>query len=154
MVLINTSQYSDDIVKTLVEFACVGIDTTKVVLRVKNSSRPFRSKLYPSIPKMSSLSKRTDIEVLITIGIGSPHLFPVTTAGMYGVRAPVLTITSWQEALIAAAAHEAKHAEQTFASKPQVDAESEAYASQKLTAYRRLRRIRKRTETSAAVYVS
>jgi len=72
----NTSQYPDSEVRELVTFAMKGIDTTGVMVNVKDSRHAYRGMAYHGIPSMSPAAKMRSVDRLITIGIGGSHKFP------------------------------------------------------------------------------
>ncbi len=79
MKLTNTSRYPTDEVALLVEFAMGEIDHTRLAVNVKNASIAYRGRAYDGVPRISSRANDPDIERLVTIGIGSPQHFPMTT---------------------------------------------------------------------------
>lgn len=186
----NTSQYPDDEVRKLVTFAMRGIDTTGVLVKVKNSRSAYRGMAYGNVPSMSPARKMKSVDRLITIGIGSPHQFPqdnmVTTirwgakvtvgddgtfppapegydtrtwrvtayyeggrqfpvAMKYGEpirhpyggkRSPLIIVNDWREALVAVAAHEARHHYQMKHGKTTSEVDAEKHAAKVLSRFR------------------
>jgi hypothetical protein len=73
----NTSLYPTEEVRALVEFAAKGIDSTGVMVHVKNSVRSsYRGMAYGRVPSMSRAYGMKSVDRLITLGIGPEHSFP------------------------------------------------------------------------------
>lgn len=105
----NTSRYPTDEVRALVKFASQEIDMRAVCVNVKNATIPYRGGAYRHVPAISNAPAGS--EYLITIGIGPEDLFPYFWDSSYKSVAPI-AFFDWREALIAVAAHEAKHIDQ------------------------------------------
>ncbi len=76
MKLTNTSRYPDADVARLLEFAMSETDHTRVAVHVRNSSRAYRGRAYDGIPSVSTRAHDSDVDRLVTIGIGAPSEFP------------------------------------------------------------------------------
>lgn len=73
----NQSQYPTEEVRKLIEFAMKGINTTGVMVHVKNGHRGAVGGLaYYGVPSMSPAAKMKTVQQLITLRIGSPKMFP------------------------------------------------------------------------------
>lgn len=146
MRLKNTSRYPDDAVLQLVIIALRGINARRLAVNVKNSRRPYRGRTYATVPSISPVSAEPDIERLVTIGIGAPECFPLDTAigqpgtlhGYGGKRSPIITMNDWREALVAVAAHEARHVWQFEHEAPGSEIDAERFAAARLDEYRAL----------------
>lgn len=125
----NTSRYPTAEVRALVKFAMSECDVRGVCVNVKNSTWAYRGMAYQGVPCISNAPPQADY--LVTVGIGGEQHFPMTVA-----RAPVDEFRSWQEALVAVAAHEAKHIEQFRESKPTRERPCVAFEMYMLTRYR------------------
>lgn len=149
MRFLNFSQYPDDEVRQLVTMAMRDVDTVGVAVHVKNSRRgAYRGMAYDGVPAISRAARHKRTRYLITIGIGAPDRFPVdnlvstTRNGVTerhpygGKRSPLIEMADWREALVAVAAHEARHIQQFqwHARRSEVDAER--FAARALQRYR------------------
>lgn len=142
----NTSRYPDDVVRQLITIALHGVDDRRLAVNVKNSRRPYRGRTYATVPSISPISAEPDIERLVTIGIGAPECFPLDTAigqpgalhGYGGRRSPIITMIDWREALVAVAAHEARHVWQFQHEAPGSEIDAERFAAARLDEYRAL----------------
>jgi len=76
MKLTNTSRYPDAEVALLVEFAMCEVDHSRLAVHVRNASRAYRGRAYDGIPSISTRARDTDVDRLVTIGIGAPQSFP------------------------------------------------------------------------------
>lgn len=182
----NTSNYPDSEVRELVTFAMKGIDTTGVLVNVKNSKHSYRGMAYHGIPSMSPAARMSTVDRLITIGIGTPDRFPVDNmvtklrwtpwqdadepdpdgvgsswahASRWhyvggrenvqqvrfgqpirhpygGKRSPHIEMVDWREALVAVAAHEARHHYQMAHRKPCSEVDAERHAAKVLARFR------------------
>jgi len=129
----NTSCYEDAEVRALVKFAMSEVDVRGVCVNVKNSQHPMRGMAYEGVPYISNAPVQA--EYLITIGIGSPERFPrVHDRKMRG--APSHELADWREALVAVAAHEAKHIEQFRENKRRSEVACENFEAYMLRRYR------------------
>jgi hypothetical protein len=179
MKLTNTSRYADEEVALLVSFGMQQIDHSRLAVHVRNSSRAYRGRAYEGIPHLSARAHDSEIDRLVTIGIGAPKQFPcdnvqtrvrwvriprdeTTTSaavlrhrrdrlgrvhterqvieqhGYGGKRSPVLVFQNWREALVAAAAHEARHIWQYQHDQPRSEVDAEQRAGERLDAFRLL----------------
>lgn len=133
--VVNTSRYPDDEVRALVELARGSKEHGHVALSVKNSKYAYRGRAYghmPSISNRRSGSRR----FLVVVAIGAPEMFP--RAGKYpGIKsAPVYDMRTWQEALVAVAAHELMHCQQYTLGLPRSEIEAEKAAVRGIEAHR------------------
>ena len=136
MVLRNTSRYPDDDVRSLVEFATADVDMRRVCVNVKNSRKSaYAGSAYLGVPEISNAPP--DSEYLVTIRLGPPELFPVVPDRRK--RAPGIEVSSWQEALVTVAAHEAKHIDQYRRGLPRSEVACERFDAAVLGRYRRMR---------------
>lgn len=113
MVIRNMSDYPDEEVRRLVKFAVSEVDMRRVCVKVKNArNRRFRGMAYDCVPFRKSAPPSSTR--LVTIGLGSPDVFPFLMNGWMSDRArmPKMEIRDWRDLLVAIAAHEAKHIEQ------------------------------------------
>lgn len=177
----NTSHYPDSEVRELVTFAMKGVDTRRVMVRVKNSRSAYRGMAYHGVPYESPAYRMKSVDNLITIGIGAPDKFPVDNMvsksrwievsqdeydrlteaerrklrhwtysdgrSRYqredvarhpygGKRSPLIVMETWQEGLVAVAAHEARHHYQHMHGKSGSEVDAEKHAAKVLARYR------------------
>ncbi len=76
MKVTNTSRYPDSDVARLLAFAMAEIDHARLAVHVRNSSRAYRGRAYDGIPSVSTRARDTEVDRLVTIGIGAPKDFP------------------------------------------------------------------------------
>ena len=77
MRLRNTSQYPTERVRELVEFAMKGVDTTGVLVNVKNNQKgAVAGYAYNGVPRMSPGYSMSSVKRLVTLRIGPPMRFP------------------------------------------------------------------------------
>ena len=79
MKLTNTSRYPTAEVALLVEFAMGEIDHSRLAVHVRNASIAYRGRAYDGVPSISTRARDADVDRLVTIGIGSPQHFPLST---------------------------------------------------------------------------
>ena len=129
----NASRYPTLDVETLVAYATFGLDLTRVCINVKNSWRyPCGGTAYDGVPEISNAPRET--EYLITIRLGPAQMFPVSLP--HKRRSPQREIGCWREAVVAMAAHEAKHIEQYRLGLPRSEVECECFEAAILGRYR------------------
>lgn len=136
MRLKNTSRYPDDEVRLLVAFGMKGVRTTGLEVHVKNARTAYRGRAYNGVPLISPAAKRFSVERLVTIGLGSPRAFPDAPHRYGGKRSPEMAFADWREALVAVAAHEARHVWQFQYRKRRSEVDAERFAFKRLTTYR------------------
>lgn len=141
MLLRNTSQYNDHLVKFIVKTAAGLIDLSDVAINIKNSQYVFAGRAFSRIPQMSSWRKRKTAKRLIVCRIGGPHRFPFTYKGYKGRkiengRWPTPTFSDWMEALVYLTAHELMHVQQFRAKARCSEVETESFAMRQLTKWR------------------
>jgi hypothetical protein len=107
MRLTNTSHYDTDEARELIEFAMRGVNTAHVAVHLKNSSQAYGGMNYDGIPSVAKTHETA--RSLITLRIGAPDKFPATVQYPGLKTAPRYVMETWQEALVAVAAHEAHH---------------------------------------------
>lgn len=133
--IVNTSRYPTHLVNELVRFALSTKVVGHVAVNVKSCSGVFAGRAYPCIPGCSPRKG----ERLVVLRIGAPERFPWSRTTPYrGMKhAPLYTLDSWQEALVALAAHELTHAQQYALKLPASELEAERSLVQSLVEYRR-----------------
>lgn len=137
MIVRNTSKYPTEEVKKLIEFAVNGFGN-KVCVNVKNSASSYHGRAYPYVPNVSNAPKSS--KYLITVRIGSPDKFPKEDyySNTKYKRLTPFTYNTWQEAMMAVAAHEFRHIYQFIKNKPRSEVDASKYAYKKLMEYRNL----------------
>jgi hypothetical protein len=129
----NTSRYPTDEVRDLVRFATAGLDMRRVCVNVKNSNvHVCAGWAYDGVPEISNAPVSS--EYLITVRLGGPERFPARLPTKK--RSPDITVGCWREALVAMAAHEAKHVEQFRARAPRSEVVCERFEAWMLDRYR------------------
>lgn len=133
MKIINQSEYDTKEIKALVRFGTKRLrkQLTKIaykqlVVTVKDHSRCYSGRAYGG----------WGYRILIRIG-DSTH-YPLESAG-YGWKyktAPKYSMETWQEAVVAVAAHEARHIYQYEKKKRHSEIDCERYALKTLERYR------------------
>jgi len=136
MFLRNTSQYPNDEVRKLVDFARHGFNDKRVCINVKNcKTRRYGGTAYWCIPHISNAPKSA--RYLITVRVGKPKDFPCTNFGSYRYKTVTeFKFNSWQECLVAVLAHELTHIRQYRCQKPRSEVECMKNEHKKLLAYR------------------
>jgi hypothetical protein len=188
MYLRNKSQYADDEVRSLIEFAGKPFELRYVCVNVRNTPHPFAGMAYRGVPRMSNAPRSA--KYLVTLRIGAADHFTsrnvtnlrlterwqkidreeytrmrdaarlnggpldcrvrwtLTDENIYerlistehipygGKGSPAIHYRSWQEALVAVAAHEFKHIEQFQTRKPASEIMCERAAFNALERYR------------------
>jgi hypothetical protein len=134
----NESDYPDPEVAELVEFAVRDVDMRDVFVRLRNirdtrRRGPYRGRAYRGVPRISSAP--ADAAYLVTLHLGPPRLFPLPPHRPTR-RSPELDIATWQEALVAVAAHEAAHVEQYRRRLPVSEVACNVHAARVLAAFR------------------
>ena len=137
----NSSRYSDEEVRRLVEYAVRAIDMRGVHVKVKNSTRTVSGRAYPSVPAEANVPAES--LYLLTIKVGPPEKFP-TREHRYGGdepgprnQFPTISYADWQEALVAVAAHEAMHVQQFKYGDPRSELQTSHFQAETLERYRR-----------------
>jgi hypothetical protein len=129
----NTSRYPTDEIDRLVRFGTSEIDMRRVCVNVKNSWRyGCGGSAYEGVPEISNAPPKS--EYLVTIRLGPPEMFPTTLPSKK--RSPSRVIMCWREAVVAMAAHEAKHIEQYRLGLPRSEVECECFEAAMLDRYR------------------
>jgi len=129
----NTSRYPREEVVRLVRLATSEIDMRRVCVNVKNSRRyACGGYAYDGVPEISNAPAKT--EYLVTIRLGPPKMFP--TVLPHKKRSPARAVACWREAVVAMAAHEAKHVEQYRLGRPRSEVECECFEAAVLARYR------------------
>ena len=147
MLLKNTSQYDTKMVRFIVKYAAGLIDISNVAINIKNSSRRFAGRAYPSVPYESpwttkKATKRTKrARYLIVCRVGGPEKFPYQTLGYPGRKIenghwPTPMFADWMEAMVYLVAHELMHIQQFRANARCSERETEAFAMRRLTMWR------------------
>jgi hypothetical protein len=130
----NTSRYLDEDVCDLVRFATRDVDMRDVCVNVKNSHRyAYGGYAYLGVPAISNAPSSS--EYLITLRLGAPERFPFTPPRRRGV--PPLRLACWREALVAVAAHEARHIEQYRQEARRSEVECERFETVMIERFRR-----------------
>lgn len=138
MWLKNESDYPDPEVAELVEYAVRDVDMRDVFVRLRNirdtrRRGPYRGRAYRSVPRISSAPAAA--AYLVTLHLGPPRMFPLPPHRPTR-RSPELDIATWQEALVAVAAHEAAHVEQYRRQLPVSEVACNVHAARVLAAFR------------------
>jgi hypothetical protein len=134
-----TAKYPKAEVRRLVVFAVkhVGVDLKTVQINVKGSQYAYAGRAYGGIPSLSP-AWGTGASYLVVIRIGTPDCFPITTA--QSKRCPLITMNTWQEALLAVCAHELQHVVQFRDRLAKSEVQREHVANAVLDLWRRRRR--------------
>jgi hypothetical protein len=134
MFIQNTSRYPTDDVERLVRFATADLDMRGVCVNVKNSHRyAYGGYAYLGVPEISNAPPSSDY--LVTLRLGAPERFPFTPPRRRGV--PPLRLACWREALVAVAAHEARHIEQYRQAARRSEVECERFETVMIERFRR-----------------
>ena len=142
MRLTNSSDYPTEEVAALVAFAMKGVKTTRLAVKVKNCSGAYGGMAYEGVPRISTAYKLRSVDRLVTVRIGKPSWFPSSnmspgaTHPYGGKRSPLIEHRNWREALVAVAAHEARHIWQYQHNKSRSEVDAERFAAKRLSAYR------------------
>jgi hypothetical protein len=143
LVFKNSSRYPDAEVRALVVFALKGLDTRRLAVNIKNAVNcAFRGRAYRGIPRVSPYRGDRRVTHLMTVGIGAPWKFPALSCYHHqkGMKsAPGYRMECWREALVAVAAHEARHIHQFRRALPASEVDTERWAAKRLDAYRKMR---------------
>ena len=136
----NDSDYPEVEVSELVAIGVTTVDMRRVYVRVKNirdvrRRGPYRGRAYQGVPSISSAPAAA--RNLVTLHLGPPRAFPVRPHRPTR-RSPVIEISSWREALVFVAAHEAKHIEQFRHRLPVSEVACNLFAAAALDRYRLL----------------
>jgi hypothetical protein len=144
MRLKNTSRYPEDEVRQLVAFGMRGVNTAGLAVNVKNAQNcAYRGRAYERVPLLSSRVTCSTVRRLVTIGLGEPERFPVSNFdprkqhAYGGKRSPLIEYRDWREALVAVAAHEARHIQQFQRNRPRSEVDAERFAAKALDHYRK-----------------
>jgi hypothetical protein len=134
----NDSDYPEPEVQQLVEFAVRDVDMRDVFVRLRNirdtrRRGPYRGRAYRGVPQLSSAPAAA--AYLVTLHLGPPSVFPVPPHRP-SKRGPELEIATWQEALVAVAAHEAAHVDQYRRHLPVSEVACNVHAARLLAAFR------------------
>lgn len=78
MRITNTSRYPTPLVKALVEFGSKGVNTTGVLVNVKNSAKhAYAGSAYPNVPRLCTHGRRLKtVKYLVVVRLGEPDDFP------------------------------------------------------------------------------
>jgi len=135
----NTSQYPNDVVRTLVRLACNGREHGSVGLNIKNSQHAFRGRAYSNIPAISNW-RGQDRRYLVVAAIGDVEKFPIKDHQYPGLKtAPIYTLNDWMEGFVFLIAHELTHCEQFKNNRPRSEIEAEISAHRTLEYFRTVR---------------
>jgi hypothetical protein len=133
VVVRNTSRYPTDEVRRLVRFATAEVDMRRVCVNVKNSNvHVCAGWAYDGVPEISNAP--ASCEYLITVRLGPPDRFPARLPTKKS--SPRIRVGCWREALVAMAAHEAKHIEQYRERAPRSEVACEKFEAAILARYR------------------
>jgi hypothetical protein len=134
----NQSDYPETEVRRLVEFAVRDVDMRDVFVRLRNirdtrRRGPYRGRAYRGVPEISSAPAAA--AYLVTLHLGPPGVFPLPPHRPTR-RSPEIELASWQEALVAVAAHEAAHVDQYRRGLPVSEVACNVHAARVLAAFR------------------
>jgi hypothetical protein len=143
MLLKNTSQYSDQIVRFIVKHAASTIDISNVAINVKNSTHRYAGRAFPYIPSESPWRGTPKARYLIVCRVGGPKLFPYQCKGYPGRkiengRWPTPLLADWMECMVMLVAHELFHIQQFRVKARCTELETEAFGMRRLEAWREL----------------
>jgi hypothetical protein len=159
----STSKHPLQEIRGLVEFAALHskADLSRTQVNVKNCRHPIAGRAYFSVPRISKSSDPNARE-LVVLRIGRAKDFPHSNM-MYewvrkgdkdrrwlekrekhpygGKSSPLIVMQTWQEGLLALAAHEFHHIWQFQNKRPKSEVECEKTADAALRAYRAARHV-------------
>lgn len=138
MIIRNTSKYSTEEMKKLIDFVAKGFNHKNICLNIKNSGSAYRGRAYRGIPAISNAPKSS--QYLVVVAIGTPDKFPVAeyySNQKYKRLIPV-TFETWQEAFVSVLAHELRHIYQFRNNKPCSEVDASKIGYKKLMEYRKL----------------